>query len=121
MTSIQHRLYLERAEITESKKTELLEWEDAQTTTAHKGHTVSSKTSGATGPKEDQDPHLTGMPMDSLVHKGTVDGKPFKVHNHVGSLKLITKHTPSEKQAIAHHLKKNGYDHKFDDSPSYRL
>ena len=56
---------------------------------------------------------------DIINHHGHINGKKFHVVNHPNYLKFKTQHTPDEKQAIIHNLKKNDMIHKW--HPDFKM
>jgi poly-beta-hydroxyalkanoate depolymerase len=104
--SIQRNIFLQRTGLLKTNVTnedvELQEkvLDDLGTT---KGtYTVSSKVH--------QHPDEEHYNTNTVIHKGTINGKKFEAHSHINrGLSFITKHDDDEKSAIKNHLKKNKY------------
>lgn len=66
------------------------------------GYTVSSKVH--------QHPDEEHYNTNTLIHKGSINGKKFEAHQHINhGISFKTKHTDAEVSAIKNHLKKNKY------------
>ena len=66
------------------------------------GYTVSSKVH--------QHPDEEHYNTNTLIHRGTINGKKFEAHSNINhGLSFKTKHNDAEQAAIKNHLKKNKY------------
>jgi hypothetical protein len=99
--SIQRNIFMERAGLSKEESEQLEEkvLADLGTTT---GYTVSSKVH--------QHPDEEHYNTNTVIHKGTINGKKFEAHSHINhGLSFKTKHDDAEVAAIKNHLKKNKY------------